>query len=195
MSCKNHFSKLFSHKDDSLASQWTNQAWEKSILDFGKVSEREQKYFLKSTNLGWAQGDSRLVVGLPTSPCFVLVVCLPSCVQSQFCLCLLMLPLEMKRLWRGTRLILNFELGISLTVPGQIQNIITQHITDYSKIFCVGDYVGGESTYTFSSAEGKSIWGNKQQICQSYTVITTDCALLLWLFLSITHCHSGERGE
>lgn len=56
--------------------------------------------------VGWALGDSWLLVALPSSHASLpLVVRLPNCTQRQFCL--LALPAEMKQKGKGTQPILN----------------------------------------------------------------------------------------
>lgn len=82
------------------------------------------------SRVGQALGDSRPVLTLPTSYASILLIFLyvyPTACQSQFCLRLLAPPI--KCLWKASRLILNFEIGISQAVPGYLTSGIQMGIS------------------------------------------------------------------
>lgn len=109
-----------SHTHDSLSRTYSLHLWVWHQIFYRAVcgTEASQANRHSASQVGWALGDSRPIVVLPTSHARFLwwVVHLSKEVERHCFLCQ-HCPPEMKRQLRDTRLILTPELWTSLTVP------------------------------------------------------------------------------
>lgn len=88
-----------------------------------KIQALKESPLSKQTALKASLSQREAVLPVSNALFLWLVVRLCNCVQIQFCLCPSALPAEMKSGCKGTKVVLSFELAISLAVPGYFKRL------------------------------------------------------------------------